>query len=291
MIKYVEGNIFDSPAQTIVNTVNTVGVMGKGLALSFKERYPEMFVTYRNMCEKHKLLVGKLMLYSAADHMILLFPTKENWRNPSRIEYIDAGLSNFVRSYAQHHITSIAFPKLGCGNGELSWDTVKPVMERYLSSLPIDVYIYLNDKSNGLPEHKAQKNTMKWLKENAKDLSFNAIKEEIILETAITPIKFSYNDSVYLTTYKTELVFNEIEKKQEIIVKEEDFYQTWDLIRKEKIFVETNEESTNLVYALLHKLGYLSSVSIVDNKTSMIRAGYQVREGLGRAFSLYWGEK
>ena len=84
MIKYVEGDIFNSPAQVLVNTVNTVGVMGKGIALGFKKRYPEMFSKYRVACEKKKLTIGRLMIWYGADHWVLLFPTKEHWRNPSK---------------------------------------------------------------------------------------------------------------------------------------------------------------------------------------------------------------
>lgn len=84
------------------------------------------------------------MLYHAPDRWILLFPTKENWRDSSKIEYLEAGLQKFVDSYAEKGITSIAFPKLGCGNGGLSWDEVKPVMEKYLGQLPIQVYIYID---------------------------------------------------------------------------------------------------------------------------------------------------
>ena len=89
MIEYIEGDLFNSPAQVLVNTVNTIGVMGKGIALSFKKRYPGMFEAYRTACEKHQLMIGKLMLYYAPDHWILLFPTKMNWRNPSKIEYLE----------------------------------------------------------------------------------------------------------------------------------------------------------------------------------------------------------
>ena len=95
MIEYIEGNIFDSPAQVIVNTVNTVGVMGKGIALEFKNRYPQMFEKYKIACEKKMLTIGKLMLVSAPDHMLLLFPTKENWRYPSKLSYIEQGLKRF----------------------------------------------------------------------------------------------------------------------------------------------------------------------------------------------------
>ena len=157
MIEYIEGNIFDSPAQVIVNTVNTVGVMGKGIALEFKNRYPQMFEKYKTACEKHMLTIGKLMLVSAPDHMLLLFPTKENWRYPSKLSYIEQGLKRFCDNYAQRGITSIAFPKLGCGNGELDWNEVRPLMERYLKDLPIDIYIYLDKGKQEEPEHKHQK--------------------------------------------------------------------------------------------------------------------------------------
>ena len=143
MIRYIEGDIFKSPAQVIVNTVNTVGVMGKGIALEFKKRYPDMFQAYRDICDRRKLKIGSLMLYYEPDHWVLLFSTKENWRNPSRMEFIEAGLAKFCRTYAEKGITSIAFPKLGCGNGELNWLEVQPVMEKYLRDLPIDIYIYI----------------------------------------------------------------------------------------------------------------------------------------------------
>lgn len=100
MIEYIEGDIFESPAQVIVNTVNTVGVMGKGLALAFKKRYPDMFERYKQACDNDALTIGKLMLFYEADHWLLLFPTKKHWRNPSKLEYIEAGLAKFVSSYA-----------------------------------------------------------------------------------------------------------------------------------------------------------------------------------------------
>lgn len=143
MIKYLEGDIFTSPAQVIVNTVNTVGVMGKGIALSFKKAYPEMYKAYREACEDNTFHMGKLMLWREVDHWILLFPTKENWRNPSKLEYIEQGLKKFVETYFEMGITSIAFPRLGCGNGGLDWNDVKALMEKYLKPLPIDVYIYI----------------------------------------------------------------------------------------------------------------------------------------------------
>ena len=143
MIHYVSGNIFDSPAQTLVNPVNTVGVMGKGLALEFKKRYPKMFEEYKKQCRDGWLYVGSIMLWRAKDHFVLNFPTKKHWKDPSSLIYVEAGLLSFVNEYESYGVSSIAFPRLGCGNGGLDWKTVKPVMERYLQELPIDVYIYI----------------------------------------------------------------------------------------------------------------------------------------------------
>lgn len=143
MIHYVSGNIFDSPAQTLVNPVNTVGVMGKGLALEFKKRYPKMFEEYKKQCRDGWLYVGSFMLWRAKDHFVLNFPTKKHWKDPSSLIYVEAGLLSLANEYESYGISSIAFPRLGCGNGGLDWKTVKPVMELYLQELPIDVYIYV----------------------------------------------------------------------------------------------------------------------------------------------------
>src|SRR3954452_18416008 len=116
MITFVRGDLFESPARVLVNTVNTVGVMGKGIALMFKTIYPEMFERYRALCEAKQLDVGKLWLYKTAHKWVLNFPTKKHWRSASNLEYVEAGLEKFVSSYAEQRITSIAFPELGCGN-------------------------------------------------------------------------------------------------------------------------------------------------------------------------------
>ena len=142
MIQYAQGNILNSPAQTIVNPVNCKGVMGAGLALQFKKQYPDMCEKYREFCREGLLKPGKLMLYKAPDHWILNFPTKNDWRDGSNIVYIESGLKKFVDTYASKGITSIAFPKIGCGLGGLDWSLVELVMRKYLDSLPIDVYVY-----------------------------------------------------------------------------------------------------------------------------------------------------
>lgn len=145
-IVYLKGNIFSSPAEVIVNPVNTFGVMGKGLAADFKKKYPPMFKRYKYFCDEKKFSIGQLWIFEdAVDYRILLFPTKKHWRGKSKIEYIDEGLKKFVSIYEQKQINSIAFPKLGCGYGGLSWEEVQPLMEKYLSQLPIKIYIYLDN--------------------------------------------------------------------------------------------------------------------------------------------------
>ena len=137
------GNIFDSNAQTLVNTVNCVGVMGKGVALEFKKRYPEMFKEYQALCSQNLVAPGKPYLYhDLTSASIINFPTKDNWRSPSKLSYVVSGLDWFVENYESLGITSIAFPPLGCGNGGLSWDIVGPVMYQKLNPLPIDIEIY-----------------------------------------------------------------------------------------------------------------------------------------------------
>ena len=117
MITYVKGDLFASPAKILVNTVNVVGVMGKGIALEFKKRYPDMFMAYKALCEEEKLKIGSLFLWKKSEKWVMLFPTKQNWRQPSKIEYIEQGLIKFAANWDKLGADSIAFPRLGCGNG------------------------------------------------------------------------------------------------------------------------------------------------------------------------------
>ena len=212
MLKYIEGDIFNSPAQVLVNTVNTVGAMGKGIALEFKKRYPDMFNTYRTVCEKKKLAVGKMLLWYAPDYWILMLPTKEHWQKPSRIEYIEKGLMTFAEKYADYNITSIAFPKLGCGNGGLDWDEVRPIMEKYLCPLPIDTYIYLGFQDSIASQHKKTKEKSQQLKYNAKDLAFNSIKDDIVYNCSIAPLLLQSDKIEWSVTWRNDdkLTFEEI---------------------------------------------------------------------------------
>ena len=126
-VKHIRGNIFNTKCQTIVNTVNCVGVMGKGIALVHKLRYPEMYLEYKNHCAKGLIKPGHLSLYTKQPNApwILNFPTKFHWKYPSKIEWLESGLQKFVESYEKKGITSIAFPLLGTHNGGLDTEIVK----------------------------------------------------------------------------------------------------------------------------------------------------------------------
>jgi O-acetyl-ADP-ribose deacetylase (regulator of RNase III) len=173
MITYVAGDLFQSPAQVLVNTVNTVGVMGKGIAADFKRIYPDMVVEYRALCERKQFDIGQLWLWKTPHKWILNFPTKKHWRHPSNPEFIRLGLEKFVATYADKGIVSISFPQLGCGNGELDWETqVRPLMEQYLSLLPITIFIHLYQKADVVPEHYDVDAIEAWLHGEPQALAF-----------------------------------------------------------------------------------------------------------------------
>jgi O-acetyl-ADP-ribose deacetylase (regulator of RNase III) len=137
-------NIFDTQCQTIVNTVNCVGVMGKGIALEMKNRYPDMFEKYKTFCDNKLIDIGKLWLYkNPDDKWILNFPTKTHWRYQSEYDYIEKGMQKFIETYKDKNIKSIAFPMLGCSNGGLNEEKVLEIMMKYFSKcdeLIIEIY-------------------------------------------------------------------------------------------------------------------------------------------------------
>ena len=132
MIVSRTGNILDSGAQAIVNTVNEVGVMGKGLALAFKERHPENFAAYARACSSNSVKVGSMFVTAPSDMFgpkwIVNFPTKRHWRDPSQIGWVRDGLADLKAWIVRERVSSIAVPPLGCGNGGLSWKAVRPLV-------------------------------------------------------------------------------------------------------------------------------------------------------------------
>lgn len=170
-----------SPARVLVNTVNTEGVMGKGIALRFKQIYPDMFRQYQELCETRKIRIGALWIYKTSHKWILNFPTKINWRNPSRLEYIESGLKKFRDDFTDLNIPSVAFPALGCGNGELNWESVRPVMEHYLGDLPANIFIHPPQAMEDFPEHRNQADITNWLRSEPKTLPFTEVWRDISL--------------------------------------------------------------------------------------------------------------
>lgn len=156
MVKYVIGNILDSEAETLINTVNTDGVMGKGIALQFKKAFVNNFKAYQQACRNKEIGIGKLFTFrdtniSNGEKLIINFPTKTSWRKPSEYEYIEKGLDDLIRIIQKENIKSIAIPPLGAGNGGLEWTKVKKTILEKLGKLDVDILIY--EPSQDIKEH------------------------------------------------------------------------------------------------------------------------------------------
>lgn len=143
MVKVIMGDMFESKAQTLVNTVNCVGIMGKGIALEFKKRFPDMFDDYVRRCEAKQVRLGKPYVFRRLfPPWILNFPTKGHWRSVSRLQDIMEGLRYLQQHYEKWGITSLAVPPLGCGHGQLEWRVVGTTLYRHLKTLAIPVELY-----------------------------------------------------------------------------------------------------------------------------------------------------
>lgn len=142
-MRILVADILQSKAQTLINTVNCVGIMGKGIALEFKERFPEMFDDYVRRCERKQVRPGVPYLYKGLlPPQIINFPTKDHWKSVSRIADIERGLQYLLKHYREWEVISLAIPPLGCDNGQLEWKTVGPLIYRYANQMdiPIDLY-------------------------------------------------------------------------------------------------------------------------------------------------------
>lgn len=143
MVTVRVGDLFQSKAQTLVNTVNCVGVMGKGIALAFKQRFPRMFEDYVVRCRRGEVQLGRPYLYKQlVPPWILNFPTKDHWRSVTRLEDIIRGVEHVLRHYKEWGIISLAVPPLGCGQGQLEWRIVGPTLHRLLNRMEVPVELY-----------------------------------------------------------------------------------------------------------------------------------------------------
>lgn len=186
MIKYYEGTIFNVNVDAICNTVNTLGFMGAGLALEVSLRYPNMYEDYKLKCENKIITIGKMDYFKTNDITIVNFPTKCDFKMPSRISWIEEGLKNFVSTYAKYNIKSIAFPKLGSLNGGLNWIEVKKLMEAYLNNLDIDVFICLDNLKYA--EGKELDMVIKFNESNIEELS-STLKLNYKIKNSLQRIK------------------------------------------------------------------------------------------------------
>jgi O-acetyl-ADP-ribose deacetylase (regulator of RNase III) len=146
MIRFSKGNIFEAQTDAIVNTVNLVGVMGKGLALQFKERFKNNFLIYKQACSNRTIGIGNSLVVAeqwlGKPILIINFPTKVHWRNPSEYSYIEQGLDNLRQLITRYNVQSIAIPPLGAGNGGLDWNIVKQMISAKLSDINCDIVVF-----------------------------------------------------------------------------------------------------------------------------------------------------
>lgn len=166
MITYGTGDLLQADTEALINTVNCVGVMGKGIALQYKRRYPDMFTAYQKACKRGEVTIGKMFVFEThqleGPKYIINFPTKKHWRSPSQLSYIDDGLIDLIRVIRELGITSIAVPPLGAGNGGLDWSDVEPRLTKAFAKLP-DVNAILYPPTAGTrPIAAATKINMTW---------------------------------------------------------------------------------------------------------------------------------
>jgi O-acetyl-ADP-ribose deacetylase (regulator of RNase III) len=271
MLTYLTIALFDSPAQALVNTVNTVGAMGKGIAAVFKGLYPEMYEEYRALCRQGKFDVGMLYIYRTHNKTIVNFPTKEHWRQRSRVEYIEAGLRKFVDRYADYGISSVSFPQLGCGHGELDWERqVRPVMERYLRDLAIPVYIHLYPQATDFVPERLDVDYAKQMRLERQMISVGRLWQDLqgVVSQAAGD---AYNLTLFgpTITMDDEHLHFQPPSGEEVVVYREDVEDLWNTLRLRGTVSEEDvpqwiEEhgATEWLFAFLQKLEYIRPVTL-----------------------------
>lgn len=260
MINYIRGNLFTSNAKVLVNTVNTVGVMGKGIAADFKKIYPKMFEEYKSLCESSKLDIGELHLYKTSNKWILNFPTKKHWKSPSTVEYVEKGLQRLLEQATKLQLTDIAMPKLGCGNGGLDWEMqVKPIVEKYFKKSPINVSIYDFDKEI-VPEHLKPKEIEEWLRSDPQTLTFSVFIEDLKSKT---------QDGLIAK----ELALNNIN----YIVQYDETNELFKFKSKDKVFLLSLEDLKSIFYTLKT----LGKVCVNDLYTELQTNTYEIFDFIG----------
>ena len=270
MITYVKGDIFNSPAQVITNTVNTEGFMGKGIALEYKKRFPKMYEAYKKKCISGELTVGNLMLYKEDRRWILLFPTKKEWRRKAQIEYIEAGLSKLADNWDRLGIHSIAMPKLGCGNGGLEWNDVKSMIKKYLGRIPIDVYVYTDEYEDKSAKKEDISDLEKWQRGELNLKGYDLFKKKLINELTKKG-KIILSDGHYcVIDHDKNIVIDGN------VVYDSDMIWTWNYVRNAKVV--TQEEAKNIdkdmfcqILELMFIINYVSRIYVSKDDDTFTR--------------------
>lgn len=300
MLTYVVGSLFESPAHTLVNTVNTDGVMGKGIAKRFKTIYPKMFKEYQRLCEREQFTVGQLWLHKTPNKWVLNFPTKTTWRKPSKVEYIKQGLKTFADTYSDRGITSIAFPLLGCGNGELEWEMqVQPLMEEHLADLPIQVYIhtYQTDPSEK-PEHRKIREINRWLRSEPRSLPFSEVWRDLKATLAAGPALTTAGNADKFQAYLAEGTIPGIlirAQEETHFILREHLEAVWDVVRLGKFVVAETvqpdlDEIMPYLLGLFARLDYTKLTYLgpeYQRDTSAYNVGLQLASSTVRRTALF----
>ncbi len=275
MLSYTTLNLFESPAQALVNAVNTVGVMGKGIAATFKELYPDMYQQYRRLCQAGELTIGTLHIYRTANKIIVNFPTKEHWRQPSRVEYIEAGLEKFVAHYGDYGISSVSFPQLGCGHGELDWEEqVQPIMERYLHTLPIPVYVHLYPQPPDFVPERLNGDYARQVQLERQRISMDRLWQDLQRLTSQTFRLTLFGPIVEMD--EEHILFrplseNSLRESQDklAVVHRQDLEELWNVLRLRGTVRETDapqsigeEGATAWLFELLKQVEYIRSIDL-----------------------------
>lgn len=267
MLKFHRTSLMTSSAQTLVNTVNTVGVMGKGLAAAFKKRDPEMFLKYKEICADGGMQAGSSWLWKGSDQWILNFATKKHWRNPSKLDYVSSGLIEFREKYEAAGIREVAFPRLGCGNGGLDWNEVRPLMVQHLHDLPITVYIHDFEKKIGAPEHEVALFQQVEKPDNFERF-FQDLKEMIdSCEGKIQPLKMAKPFHVKINE-KSELRGDR--GCDDLLAAEEDLYRIWSILTVSPLarfdLPEPVQKCALKVFSVLSQLPYVRPVNLANRR-------------------------
>ena len=286
MITYVVCDLFRSPARVLVNTVNTVGVMGKGIAKDFKLIYPDMFRQYQRICEMGSFNIGDLWLYKTTNKWVLNFPTKRHWRQPSNPKYIEDGLRKFAEMYHVYGITTVAFPMLGCGNGELDWETqVQPLMEKYLRKLPITVFIHLqNSKDIFVPEHNDIKATREWLHGEPESLSFTEVWDDLCaLSSGFTQFsRFDTNEPFDVEADRTSEILTFRLPGELRNIPKEAFLELWQQIRQSGLVSGEDlpcglDTFSEYIIPIIAKLPYIEPVMMAHQYSDVTQQSIGLR--------------